>query len=339
MKKIIIIFIGLIIFLGFSDNSIFADPRMSELIMDGKLDEAKEMLDKASERGLSENTALYYQGLLEPEGHQSAQYLKESLYGGDYFPEKDLAAIKLAHYYFIRSFYITCIGQLESFPEQNKYSNMKDESQWLLGMTYLNSGKYDKAKATFRNIIEEYSDSEFVEWAFWGLGLAYYKTGDYNRATGSFTKVMEKSSHPAYPQAMAMLALSYESLGYMARAKKYKDEYFEKYPAGFYGDVLPAITEISDGIPDITEEDTYADELVGANYYIQVGAFSSKNNANRMKNRLEKEGYRAEVEKQVVNRQRYYKVLVGPYTARIKAEAAKKRLESQEKDSFLIILK
>ncbi|MCP4633334.1 MAG: SPOR domain-containing protein, partial [candidate division Zixibacteria bacterium] len=52
-----------------------------------------------------------------------------------------------------------------------------------------------------------------------------------------------------------------------------------------------------------------------------------------------KRNYRTKIEKQTVNKQSYYKILVGPYSTRSKAQAAKDKLEREEQDSFLIILK
>ena len=336
MKKLII---GLVLLIILTALPVYGNTYLADLIMKGRLDEAREYLGKSETSGLSPNTVKYYTGLLESDGNLSAKYLKESLYGGKHFEEKDLAALRLAHYYFARGFNITCINQLETFETDNPGSSRKDEAGWLLGTAYLNGGKFDKAQSKFRKVIESYPESVFSGWSFMGLGYCYYKSGEYNRAIGSFNRLIDDNSHPAYPQALVMLSLCYETMGDNRRAKFYRSRYDTSYPRCFYGEALPAINEISKNIPTPPEIDPDAEKLVGAKYYIQVGAFSSKNNARRMQQRVEKRGYRSRVERQVVNKQSYYKVLVGPYSTRVRARAAKEKLEREEQDNFLIILK
>jgi tetratricopeptide (TPR) repeat protein len=313
-----------------------ANKDMSELIMEGRIDEAEIFLEES--HGLNEHTVKYYRGLLDEDSEQSARMLKESLAGGAHFPERELAVIRLSQYYFARDFFITCINYLESF--ENKYpdSRLRDEAGWLLGMAYLNSGKYERAAATFRRVIENELETDYDSWAFMGLGFCYYETGSYDKAIGSFNRLAGQHSDPARPQAMAMLSHTYSLIGERKRAEGYRDDYESSYPQAFFGESFSLVEPVSVDIPIVPDVDPEAEHLVGAKYYIQIGAFSSRANASRMQNKLKKR-YRAVIDRQVVNNQRYYKVLVGPYSTRAKAQLAKEKLEREEKDSYLIILK
>ncbi len=334
----LILLIGLLFFL-FNYEYAACNKQMSKLLMKGKIEEAKNLLRKPRKVGLNENAVKYYTGLLEYAGSASAKNLKESLYGNNDFAEQDMASLRLAHYYFARGFYITCINQLEVFESNLPKSSRKAEAGWLLGMAYLNDGKYNKAQSSFKNVIGNYSNSKFSGWSFMGLGYCYYKQGDYNKAIGSFNRLEDNSSHPAHAQALSMLSHCYELLGNKRHAESYQEKYDREYPQCFFSESILTLPPVSENNFEVKEVDPEAEKLIGAKYYIQVGAYSSNKNAQRMKNKLVKRNYRTKIEKQTVNKQSYYKILVGPYSTRSKAQAAKDKLEREEQDSFLIILK
>jgi hypothetical protein len=171
------------------------------------------------------------------------------------------------------------------------------------------------------------------------LGYCYYKQGDYNKAIGSFNRLEDNRSHPAHAQSLSMLAHCYGLIGDERHAQYYKDKYDREFPQSFFSESVLALPPVSENDFKVKEVDPKAEKLIGAKYYVQVGAYSSNKNAQRMRNKLVKRNYRAKIEKQTVNKQRYYKILVGPYSSRPKAQAAKEKLEREEQDSFMIILK
>jgi len=62
------------------------------------------------------------------------------------------------------------------------------------------------------------------------------------------------------------------------------------------------------------------------NWVVQVGSFSSEQNALRLRDRLRKDNFATQVEKVVVGGKTHFRVRVGPYLERIEAEQAQKKL-------------
>lgn len=67
-------------------------------------------------------------------------------------------------------------------------------------------------------------------------------------------------------------------------------------------------------------------------YVVQVGAFSKKNDANRMKTTIEKLGYPGRVVKSSSNK---YLTQAGPFAGKVKAQSVEKRLRLQRMDTLL----
>jgi len=311
---------------------------IEEFLKKGRLTEARDCLETGEFSHLPSSVRNYYNGLLRSDGNTSAQFLKESLYSGEDFPQKERADIRLAHYYFAKGFFITCINNLENFIKKNPESGLLDEAIYLLGRSYLNTGKFDKAQASFSKVIDSHPQSDFYGWSLFGLGCCYYQKGNYDKAVRSFERLLDDKSQPAYPQALVMLSHSHSQLGNSQAAADYQKSYDSSYPEGFWSGQIQETAEVALDIP-APKIDQKSERIINAHYYVQVGAFSSKANANQMKGRLSRRGYGVLVESKTENKQSFHKVLVGPYATNASALAAKKKLEREEKDVFLIILK
>jgi DedD protein len=64
------------------------------------------------------------------------------------------------------------------------------------------------------------------------------------------------------------------------------------------------------------------------NWVVQVGSFSSEQNALRLRDRLRKENFATQVEKVVVGGKTHFRVRVGPYLERAEADQDQKKLAS-----------
>ena len=62
------------------------------------------------------------------------------------------------------------------------------------------------------------------------------------------------------------------------------------------------------------------------NWVVQMGSFSSEQNALRLRDRLRKAGFVTQVEKVLVDRKTLFRVRVGPYLERAEAEGDQKKL-------------
>ncbi|THB63598.1 MAG: hypothetical protein D6B27_11985 [Gammaproteobacteria bacterium] len=73
------------------------------------------------------------------------------------------------------------------------------------------------------------------------------------------------------------------------------------------------------------------EKVVGVAWDVQVGSFSSEENALSLKKKLGKKGYRVYVETFEVNNKNMYRVRVGPEMDKAKVERIAKKLKNNEK--------
>jgi DedD protein len=72
-------------------------------------------------------------------------------------------------------------------------------------------------------------------------------------------------------------------------------------------------------------------------WYIQVGSFSQKMNAEGLRDRLQKAGHKTRLQAINIGKARVYRVLVGPADSRASAEQQNSRLVTQQKIKGIVI--
>ncbi len=85
--------------------------------------------------------------------------------------------------------------------------------------------------------------------------------------------------------------------------------------------------------PSIPIENT---DKTKEHFYVQVGAFKNKKYALLIQKNLEKISYPTQITKRQVDTTYYYKLLIGSYQSREKAEQVKKRLPKEYKGAFIL---
>ena len=73
-------------------------------------------------------------------------------------------------------------------------------------------------------------------------------------------------------------------------------------------------------------------------FVVQLGSFTSQDNAQRMVNTLSKKGYKVFIESSMGSAGTVYRVRVGPFTDRVKAEAIQATLARQEKRRGMVLV-
>ena len=72
-------------------------------------------------------------------------------------------------------------------------------------------------------------------------------------------------------------------------------------------------------------------------YYIQLGAFKNRGYAESVQNRLKRLPYPPRLRQRRVGRELYYKLLIGPFNSRTKADLVRHNLPHQQSDAFILI--
>jgi tetratricopeptide (TPR) repeat protein len=256
--------------------------------------------------------------------------------------------------YFLNGEYKACISEGEKILAGASSSKDLDEVYYLLGLSYLKDGNYLRASDIFEIIINEYRRSEFREEARMGLGDSYFARGDYQKALNSYKGLLQDNSRsklkPALYYRLSQLGKrTGDSRSQQEYLLKLKDEFPQSLEALINKDFLPGSANISMSMnkpvpleakpatnaPDVqTKPDLFVEagtnhEIITGAYSVQVGAFSSLNNARSLTFKLKAQGYGSYISEAASGNKKIYKVRVGGYPGRTEAKAAEKKLQLQ----------
>lgn len=178
-----------------------------------------------------------------------------------------------------------------------------DEGIYLSGLSYLKLGDYPKARDCFRKIIKRFKYSDYYQASLVKLADAYFLEGNFKRAGALYKDILRKDIAPRFkPLLYLRLAQVNAKEGRWDKEKEYIKVIKENYP--------------------YTIENKLAKTLEERGYFftIQVGAFSSKDNALNLKKELESKYFPVYIVKDAGEGLTLYKVRVGKFKKRKLAE-------------------
>jgi tetratricopeptide (TPR) repeat protein len=307
----------------------------------GQLKEARASLEDFRSSEPDDPRGLYYAGCFEPNGELSADLLKKSLSRREDFPERGEALLKLGQYYLSKSMYVTAASQTRQSLEVD--SIQQPGALWIQGTANSASEKSALAAENFQEILKSGGERQWEAWANLGLGDVYYQQGDYVQAQSSYREVMHHHrKSPAYSLALAQFAQCQWELDDPESGERFTKDYLEQFPQGVLAGTLRDL--VSAGVIRLaTEEEELSPKerarLTSTVYSVQVGAFASKANAYKMAQRLKARSYSVELRTETINRRRFYKVWVGKFLSQKRAREVKQKLEAEEGDNFIIVIR
>jgi len=208
----------------------------------------------------------------------------------------DLDKVKI---YFLNGDYKSTIAECEKILASYGRSSQSDELYYILGLSYSKDGNYLRASDIFEIILKEFKESNFKEEAKLGLGDTYLLRGDFSRAEDYYKDLL--NSNPD-TKLKAQLYYRLSQVGFKkgdtAGGKEYLDKLKNEFPQN----------------PDlISNKDlcSLANYSSGIYYTVQVGCFSSENNAKNLVQKLIQSGYPAYIEEATLSGQPSYRVRVG----------------------------
>ena len=106
-----------------------------------------------------------------------------------------------------------------------------EQATYDAGMAALRAGNYDKAVATFREVVTNYPNGDLAANAQFWMGESYYTKGDLESAVTAYRKVLADwpGSRKA-PDAMVKLGFSLSDLKRTAEARNTLEDVVRKYP-------------------------------------------------------------------------------------------------------------
>lgn len=217
---------------------------------------------------------------------------------------------------FLKGDYKSAIQEGEKILAESGHPRNVDEVYYMLGTSYLKTGKYLRASDIFEIILKECKDSKFSEEAKLALGDAYFLNQDLFKAQKHYNELLIASAHTKFKAALYQrLSQLYYKKGDASQGKLYFDKLNREFP-------LHLEAASSSDICDLADTGSYA----GAYYSVQVGCFSSAVNASNLNAQLKAKGYDSYAEEIDAGGKKAYRVRVGKYKSRSEAAALENRL-------------
>jgi tetratricopeptide (TPR) repeat protein len=202
-----------------------------------------------------------------------------------------------------------------------------DEVLYLSGLSYLKQGKYALAAGRFNEALSGFPSGSFAEEARIGIADTHFLDADYRKAAGMYEAMLRKSAYRDFKPALyARLRLIALKTGDTEKAQKYASKLAAQYSQSpEYRHLAAAAPGIQRSSGRVTSVPSGVEPL----YYVQVGAFGNRTNAERLKDKLIAQGYRVHIVHVEVSGTVTYKVRVGGVNTRILAEQLKFELSDQ----------
>ncbi len=257
--------------------------------------------------------------------------------------------------YFLNGEYKVCLTEGEKILAQAASSKDLEELYYILGLCYLKEGNYLRASDIFEIILQEFRNGKFKEEAKLGLGDTYFARRDYGKAESVYQEILKNNSHTKLKPA---LYYRLSQLGKKTSNSGKEQEYFLKLKSEFPDSPealagkeffletakAPEIASVpktanppeapevlvQPASPVIPKSSSTVEEVIISSVYsIQVGAFSSLENAKSLTLKLKGDGYSSYVSGSSVENKKIYKVRIGGFSSMQEAQDAAKKLQSR----------
>ena len=148
----------------------------------------------------------------------------------EYVPYRTDALLRLADSYYALKRYSDAIRTYRQVADQGG-----DYALYQVAQAFYNSGEAFDAISSFRDLLEEYPDSEWAEEARYSLGTIFFQNQDYDQAIEEYERVIE--SYPGDPLAAKAQYGIGDALFNAGRAAESVEAYrvvLERYPNSAY---------------------------------------------------------------------------------------------------------
>ncbi len=175
----------------------------------------------------------------------------------------------------------------------------------------------NEAKQFYQTILSNFPKSEWADDALYRLYQYNYAMGLYRTASAQLQQLAKEYPESPYvksiptsdmPKVDKPVSVSKEPEPTPAKTEKKSNEQIESKPL-----------------------------VIQEKFTLQVGAFSTSVNAEKVKSTFEEKGYKVEVASKIQNGKSLYKVWVGGYRSREEAEKASKEVKSKFGLSSMVI--
>jgi len=249
--------------------------------------------------------------------------------------------------YFISGDYQACIREGERMLASARSGKGLDELYCMLGLSYLKTANYLRASDIFEIVLNEYKDSPYSDDARVGLGDSYFLRSDFAKARSLYEALLKDHGRTKLKAGIYYrLSLLGRRTHDRALEQKYLDKLHAEFPSSpevlskteLFPASVPYSPRTAEAVkpaaapviaeadrPVLSEEVQSLTVAAGA-YSVQVGAFSSRANAQNLAGKLTIKGYPAFIVQSSVGAKPLFKVRVGHFPGLAEAKNAERQL-------------
>ncbi len=310
-----------------------------QLIDSGRTGEAATMLQRFLDRNPDDPDALILMARATFDGAKSQEYYRRALDAAPEGPTAPRALMGIASFYFANGFYSNAHRLARQVVDGFPTAPEIEEALLIVGRSMFASGHKSDAIETLRPLLSS-SDGTIrhaatIVWAEASLVIGQYQP---------VADVLGDPGWRSDPYAMILLAQASQRLG------KTRDEQNARWRStlarrAWYGETLSESTfsaptaaprttdDASDAPTSPVEPPASAISEPTGSFSLQIGAFGSEENANRLADRVQQSGF-------IVNVRRtgsLYRVLVGQYVTRDEARDAMSAVRTASGQEAVIV--
>jgi len=299
----------------------------------GDFKDAQEELKAHLESNPSDYEALYYAGKLESNPEKSAEYFKK-VWGSSSNVKKEEAGLELCLYYQASGLNDSVLTLSSKFKKIFPKSSLLPQMLWLESRSLFATGRTEQALKSLQNLLGLYSASVWAAWAQLGIAEIYSSQGSFNKSIKEYTKVIDKyAGTEAFNLALAGMSRAFEASGEKDKAVLYLNLYKERFPGG-----IETESQIQPEEVKPRKDPGTAEKLTGTKYSVQVGVFANQENADKVMQRLRSRGYNPEQSDKTIQNKKYYVIQVGFFNSLSEAQKLREKLEREDGEVYRIVI-
>lgn len=303
----------------------------------GDFSAARNILRRYLSNNPTDIEALLYIARLEPEGKQSASYLKEILEVSGDFRSEDQVLLGLCQYNFSKGFYLGTVEIADKFEKKFKGNPYHAQVIWFCASALLAMGETQKACEKYIQL-SSFSDYDMSASAEIGKADCLFADGKFSSAINQYKKTIERfEDSDVLPLTLIQISSCYAQMNEKDKSLLYYSLYREKYPHGMMVEEKPKDT-VSVGQPE-KDKSHKAEDIINVEYTIQLGVFGVKENANRLSAEFKAKGYVLRIVEKTIDQKRYYVVQLGRFRSHEEARKIREKLEKETGESYRVVLK
>ncbi|UCC78294.1 MAG: SPOR domain-containing protein [Candidatus Zixiibacteriota bacterium] len=302
-----------------------------DLIDNGDYLNAYNMLLDENSKHPDDAETLFLLGLCAQSGNIASLYLKDYLQkhpGGEHAVE---VRGLLMDYYSSAGLLITAGSLIET-----SYSvpDMSSSDLYKSALYKQQLGEYSEAMERYGKVMET-GDSSIKVWAELGICDCLLLKGNYDSALSGYKELIDNYSESSvFPFALVGISETYRRLGDTDKSGVFYELYRERY------EMAPRNIEIE---ATLLEKRSIGNEqqlksLIDVEYYIQVGVFARKSNANTCLKKFRNLRHSARIVDFREGGKTFYRIIVGPYSSEKEARREKTDLERSQGEKYILFI-